>query len=466
MRKVELRMNEQNKYEIIKKLVDTNGNKKRAATKLGCTVRTINRLIIKYKEQGKKGFMHGNRGRLPASTVPLDIKNKIISLYINDFSDANFTHFCEIIESDFGIKISDTTLNNWMRAEDVLSPKARRKTKKALKKKLKERLKDTASEKARNEIKESIIILDEQDAHPRRPRSKYAGEMIQMDASSFHWIEGEVWHLHVAIDDADGKVVGAYFDRQETLKGYYEVLYQILINHGIPAMFYTDRRTVFEYKRKDKPSDAEDTFTQFSYACHNLGIEIKTTSVPQAKGRVERLNQTLQSRLPVELRHAHITNIEDANVFLNSYIKKYNNQFALHLNSTKSVYEKQPSIEEINRTLAVLSTRTIDSGHCIRFKDKFYFPVTENGDRRYFSGKTKCMVIETFDGQLLANVDDKLYLMEEVAEHELVSKEFDAPEEAPKKEKKKYIPPMNHPWRKASFANYAAKRKHRCGANV
>ncbi|MFR6591583.1 hypothetical protein [Catenibacterium sp.] len=74
-------------------------------------------------------------------------------------------------------------------------------------------------------------------------------------------------------------------------------------------------------KEKDKPSDAEDTFTQFSYACHNLGIEIKTTSVPQAKGRVERLNQTLQSRLPVELRHAHITNIEEANVFLNSYIK-------------------------------------------------------------------------------------------------------------------------------------------------
>ena len=175
MRKVELRMNEQNKYEIIKKLVDTNGNKKKAATKLGCTVRTINRLIIKYKEQGKKGFIHGNRGRLPASAVPLDIKNKIISLYINDFSDANFTYFCEIVESDFGIKISDTTLNNWMRVEDVLSPKARRKTKKALKKKLKERLKDTASEKVKNEIKESISILDEQDAHPRRPRSKYAG---------------------------------------------------------------------------------------------------------------------------------------------------------------------------------------------------------------------------------------------------------------------------------------------------
>ena len=90
-------------------------------------------------------------------------------------------------------------------------------------------------------------------------------------------------------------------------------------------------------------------------------------------------------------------------------------------------------MEKINRTLAILSTRAIDSGHCIRFNNKYYFPVTENGDRRYFAGKTDCMVIETFDGQLLANIADNLYLMEEVAEHVLVSKEFDAPKEAPKK---------------------------------
>ena len=78
MRKVELRMNEQNKYEIIKKLVETNGNKKRAATRLGCTVRTINRLIIKYKEQGKKGFVHG----VKPQTLPIIITNKTAN-YIN-----------------------------------------------------------------------------------------------------------------------------------------------------------------------------------------------------------------------------------------------------------------------------------------------------------------------------------------------------------------------------------------------
>lgn len=92
MRKVELRMNEENKYLIIKKLVETNGNKNRAAIKLGCTVRTVNRLILKYKKYGKAAFIHGNRGRAPATTIPLDIKNRIIKLYIDHYCDTNFTH--------------------------------------------------------------------------------------------------------------------------------------------------------------------------------------------------------------------------------------------------------------------------------------------------------------------------------------------------------------------------------------
>lgn len=74
--------------------------------------------------------------------------------------------------------------------------------------------------------------------------------MIQMDASSYQWINNHLWHLHLAVDDATGEVVGAYFDTQETLKGYYNVLYQILKNYGIPACFYTDKRTVFEYKKR------------------------------------------------------------------------------------------------------------------------------------------------------------------------------------------------------------------------
>lgn len=465
MRKVVLRLNELKKYQIIKKIVDTNGNKKAAAIKLNCTVRTINRLIIKYKTFGKLGFVHGNRGKCPSTTFPLDLKNQIISLYINDYPDANFSHFCEIIKEDLGISISDTTLNKWLRNEDILSPKARKKTKKLLKKKLKNDLKKASSKKVQNDIKLSIASIDDQDAHPRRPRCKYFGEMIQMDASSYEWFNGEVWHLHLAVDDATGEVVGAYFDEQETLKGYYTVLFQILVNYGIPALFYTDRRTVFEYKRKNNPFDDEDTFTQFAYACHNLGIDIKTTSIAQAKGRIERLNQTFQSRLPVELRRARISNIDEANEFLKSYLKKFNDRFALHLNTTKSVFEKQPSLEEINCMLAVLSPRKIDSGHSIRYKNKIYIPVSDRGKPYYFKNKSDCMVIEAFDGNLYVNVLDNIYIMKEIPTHERYSKEFD---HIFKKEKpvKKYIPPIDHPWRNDDFLGFLAKQKHRSGAHV
>lgn len=461
MRKVKLRMNEQFKYDIIKNLVDNNGNKKRAASKLNCTVRTVNRLVIKYNLEGKNGFIHGNRGRIPASSFSNETKSKIIDLYMSSYGDTNLRHFSEIVYQDLGITVSDTTLNIWLRKENVLSPKARKKTKKIMKKQLKLKLSNASSEKVKNNIKEAISIIDSTDAHPRRPRCKYAGEMIQMDASSYNWIKDETWHLHVAIDDATGEVVGAYFDTQETLRAYYNVFYQILNDYGIPAMFYTDRRTVFEYKRKNTAFDDEDTFTQFSYACHQLGVEIKATSIAQAKGRVERLNQTLQSRLPIELRRANISCIEDANKFLKSYLKKFNHQFALHLNTTKSVYEKQPNNELINRTLSIITPRKINSSHCLKYKHNYYIPVNSDGTRVFFKNKSDCMVIEAYDGKQYINVLDQIYIMEKIPDYEAYSKNFDFDSKTKPKKKKQYIPPMSHPWKHASYLNYLATMKHR-----
>ena len=118
---------------------------------------------------------------------------------------------------------------------------------------------------------------------PRRPRCAYTGE-IDSDGCILHPCLCEKSQLHIGVDDATGAIVGAYFDSQETLKGYYHVLNHILTDYGIPYMLFTDRRTVFEYKKKNTTAAEEDTFTQFSYACKQLGIEIKTSSVPQAKG--------------------------------------------------------------------------------------------------------------------------------------------------------------------------------------
>lgn len=459
---------EQIKYKVIKKLVDTNGNKKRAAIKLNCTIRTINRLIQLYKVQGKAGFIHGNRGRKPAITYPLEIKNSIKSLYqSNDYSGANFQHFQELIYKCKGISISRNTINRWLREDDIISPKAQRKTKKKLRNELKKRQKKTTSHKETIAIDETLVTLEYADAHPTRPRCANMGELIQMDASPhpwFHFTEDK-YHLHLAIDDATGTVVGAYFTKEETLYAYYQVFYQILCNYGIPYEFLTDRRTIFEYKRKNAPQDYEDTFTQFSYACKQLGTTIQTSSVPQAKGRIERLNQTLQSRLPVELKLHNIKSVEEANHFLKSYITEFNQQFALPIHSTKNVFEKQPSQEFINQTLSVLTSRQIDNGHCIRFKNKVYIPKDKNGTTQLFRKGSSAIVIESFDGNMYVNILDHLFALEELEQRRDISPLFDANIQS--KQRKYHIPPLHHPWKHPSYNSYLAKLKHRkeYGAN-
>ena len=248
MRKVDLRMNEQLKYDVIKKLVDSNGNKKNAAIKLNCSLRTVNRLIIKYKMEGKQGFVHKNRGRKPVTTFSDEVKLHVIDLYKSKYSGANLSHFSELLAKYENIRVSDSTINHWLRDIDILSPKARRKTRNQLNADLKKRKAAARSLKQKSMIEDKLVLLNRSDVHPRRPRCAYMGELVQMDASPHIWFGNSISHLHLAIDDATGMILGAFFDTQETLRAYYEITHQILKTYGIPAKFLTDRRTVFEYK--------------------------------------------------------------------------------------------------------------------------------------------------------------------------------------------------------------------------
>lgn len=447
-------MNEDNKYRVIKKLKETNGNKKRAAVELGCSLRHVNRMLAGYEKYGKEFFSHGNKGRKPAITIPDQVKESVILLYRNKYYDANIRHFTELLREKESIEISEGSVRNILRSENILSPKAWKRTRKQTALKLKEQKDKTESKKEKEKLQSTI--LDIADSHPSRPRCKYAGEMLQMDASSHVWFGNCKSSLHIAIDDATGIIVGAYFDQQETLNGYYHVFEQVLINYGIPYMFYTDRRTIFEYKKKNSPKMENDTFTQFAYACKQLGTELKTTSIPQAKGRVERLFGTLQSRLPIELRLAGITNIEQANVFLNHYIKKYNAQFALLLNHNTSVFDEQLDKEKIKYYLSVLTPRLIDAGHSIRFNNKRYRLLDDYGMYTDFYKGTRALVVKTLNGELYCSVDETLYALEEILEKEQVSKNFSTEKEYnnAKKVKKKSIPPMNHPWKKDNFMKH------------
>lgn len=173
----------------------------------------------------------------------------MISLYLSKYSDSNLSHFSELLFKHEGIIVSDTTINHWLREIDILSPKARRKTVRRLNTELKNR-KKASSLKENTLIEQKLALLDLFDAHSRRPRCAYMGELVQMDASPHLWFGDTISHLHLAIDDATGKILRAFFDTQETLHAYYQVTRQILTNYGIPAKFLTDRHSIFEYKRK------------------------------------------------------------------------------------------------------------------------------------------------------------------------------------------------------------------------
>lgn len=381
-----------------------------------------------------------------------------MTLYDNKYYDSNFTHFAEKLKAKESIVVSKTYLRELFLRELILSPMAMRKTRKWLRERL-EVAKTMASSKAEQErIQEAIVSLEEK--HPRRPRCAYFGEMIQMDASTYVWFGDEKAYLHLAVDDCTGAIVGAFFAPQETLVGYYNVFYQILTNYGIPYSFFTDKRTVFEYQRKETSSLEKDTFTQFSYACKQLGVEIKTSSVPQAKGRVERMFRTLKSRLPIELRLAGVTTLEQANEFLHLYVTEFNAQFALPINHNKSVFDTQLDQEKINLTLAVITERKIDGGHSIRFDNKYYFPIKENGSPVHYRKGTSCLVIQAFDGNLFATIQEDVFALEEIPVHEATSKNFDLPE-PPKEPRKRYIPPMTHPWKAAEFSKHVSCQPHR-----
>lgn len=235
MRKVVLTLKENKKYLTIKKLVETKGNKKRAATELSLTVRQIDRLVAGYKKFGKEFFVHGNRGRKPVTALTLEIKDKIEDLYNTKYFDCTYTLFTEFLAERENIFLSIAEVGNILRERFILSPKSHKVTRKEFKKQLIQQKKQASSKKEIAKIQEHIVAVE--DAHPRQPRCIYFGEEVQIDASDHLWFGNQKSQLHAAIDDSTGQVLAAYFDKQETLNGYYNIFYQILTKYRYPLSF-------------------------------------------------------------------------------------------------------------------------------------------------------------------------------------------------------------------------------------
>ena len=365
---------------------------KQVADALGLSERRVKQIKKEVKENGVKSIQHGNRGRKPKNTIPNEIKQKILELRSSyEYEISNFKHFQELLKERENIDISYSALYNILRNAGIKSPKKHHKTK----------------------------------LHHRRKRKDCEGMMLQADGTPFDWFgDGQKYSLHGFIDDATGKITGLYMCKNECLLGYLEVLRQTLENYGIPISLYPDKYSVFFPPKKvddhitleEQLNGREKGITQFGRIVEELGIEMFAASSPQAKGRIERLWETLQSRLVTEFRINNIKTIDEANNFLVQYIEKYNSKFAVVASSNKNVFLKLPKRYNLDELLCVRFERTIDNAGVFSINNS-KFQVMD----KYLPPKTKIQIYLSQKIGIRVKSNNKIY---DVQPLELISKDI------------------------------------------
>jgi len=356
-RRIALSQKKLNQAHILARLVsDESFTIAQAAEATGLSERQVKRLKGEFKKHGADALVHKNIGRLPAHAVPEDIRKQIIELKTTKlFEKANFSHFREIlIREKFDIHISYSALHGILTSAGIKSPKTRRPARK----------------------------------HRRRKRKVREGIMLQIDASPFDWLnDGNECSIHGAIDDATGNIAALYMCKHECLQGSFEVMRSVITENGIPLSLYADRHAIF-ISPKDGKLTVEDELkgvtvkdTQFGRAVRQLGITLIKARSPQAKGRIERLWETLQSRLPIEFALADITTVDAANAFLDGYIHEYNLQFAEEAEDSVKAYRELSPAVNLDNILCNVEKRTFDNGGVFSFYNRTFKIVADKPDR-------------------------------------------------------------------------------------
>lgn len=386
-----LKSEELKRVKLIEACINGECTVKQVSIALGLSERRIKQIKKEVKENGVQSIQHGNRGRKPKNTISDEIKSKILELRNSyEYEISNFKHFQELLEEKENIKISYSALYRILKSAGIKSPKKHRKSQ----------------------------------LHHRRKRKECEGMMLQADATPFDWFgNGEKYSLHGFVDDATGKITGLYMCKNECLLGYLEVLRQTIETYGIPVSLYPDKYSVFFPPKKvedhltieEQLNGREKGITQFGRIIEELGIEMFPASSPQAKGRIERLWETLQSRLVTEFRINNIINMDDANKFLIEYIKAYNLKFSVESISKTNLYLPLPSNYNLDELLSVKFERTIDNAGVFSINNSKFQLL----DKR-LAPKTKVQIYLNKKVGMVVKVGNKVY---DVQPLELISKD-------------------------------------------
>lgn len=369
-------MREVERIKVLHQLITRQINNQQAADRLGLKVRQVQRLKKAYREQGNQAVIHGLKGRPSGRGYGTALKQQIVDLYIDEYNGWNFSHFNDTLEDMHNIKVSDHFIYQLLTMHGIKSPRAKK-------------------HRPRK--------------HPPRNRKENAGELLQTDASLHLWIMlgDRKYALHGMIDDATSTVTALVLCDEETNRGYQLALADTIRRYGIPECLYTDFRTVFQTPKRLSPEEElegkELEATRFAKMCNKLGMGIISTRSPQAKGRIERLWETLQDRLTKELEKANITTKKEANDYINDvFLPRYNARFASSIDCNKNRFVMVSKDFDYNTELALPITRTALHGCYVKVNNNTFIMHNTDGKLANFRSSTKLTVYMCLDGTYYA----------------------------------------------------------------
>jgi transposase len=380
-----------------------------AAALLGVSYRQAKRIKGRYLRGSDAGLVHGLRGRPSNRRTDASVRSAVLDLYRLKYGGFGPTLACEYLAKEDGRRVTHDTLGRWLRQEGLPAPTRKRGRHRA-----------------------------------RRPRREHAGELVQMDGSWHDWFEGRggaAWCcLMVLVDDATGRAYCRFYGK-ETLAAAFDAFGRYARAYGLPRALYVDRAGIY---RPDPDSGGP---TQFGRAMGQLGVELILANSPQAKGRVERKNGTLQDRLVKEMRLRGIRDIDSANALLEAspFLAELNGRFRVKPAARADLHRRAAAGLKLDEVLCVCEERAVGRDWCVQWRGRL-LQIDEAHERLELPRPgRRVSVIEKADRTVLVRYRDQDLVWREVALRP--ERPRPKPPRKPVVNNRRHVPPERHPWK-------------------
>jgi transposase len=414
---VSMSPHELSRAEVMQHLKAKRMTQRQAAEQLGLTVRQVKRLWRAYRTGGAKALVSKQRGRPSNHQLDPKVKQKARALIQARYADFGPTLTHEKLTEVHQLSLSPETVRRIMIADDLWQP---------------HRAKPVQ-------------------VHPLRTRRARRGELVQIDGSPFAWFEerGPACSLLVFIDDATGQLLELFFTPAETTFSYFAATRRYLARYGRPIAFYSDKHSIF--RLTNSAATSASGLTQFGRAMTELDIQIICANSPQAKGRVERANQTLQDRLVKELRLQRISTAERANAYAPDFMADFNRRFGRPPADPADAHRPLLASHALDHILTLQTPRTVTQNLTVQHNKRVYQLVAPRGTRTFRGAQL--LVVEDAQGQVTLEYQGRqlaytLYQQQTRQADVVSSKHIAAAVEAAQHQPPVTIPAANHPWRR------------------